>query len=810
VHDKRRKPDEIDDGTHRRFTCAGQTLALKIRQLMRNFIKIMSASLTRCIENAKYVYIPDLMKGEHISRPVRSAMATGNFSVNQQQGSTQAGVSQVVNSMNRISQVSHMSTINLPLSRDGSQADAREMRPTSWGITCAAETPDGRNIGLVQHTTMFADFRVGYDTDSITAVVMSISGVEPVGKDNNNRIGEEYFVVIVNDEVVARVNDARELTDRLREMRRLLLLPGDLGVSLDEDLRQVCVHADEGDGIRPVLVVSKLDKSMELFKRYGKHYPHHLYPQLLLEGCVVLLNKEEEHMHATVAYSPEQIRRETNVDFQYIEFDPTTAMFGAIAGLIPFSNHNQGPRNIYFPAMSKQAIGCQHPMFDKYQLDVQSHALTYPQKSLAPTTTAKLTGIQEEPTGQIFVVAILPAMGLNQEDAIVGNKRSFQLGLAHTTKFTVIRDVEGIRGNDREIFCIPDPAKTSNLKHASSAALDEYGIPKKGATINTGDLVIGKVLRCNVQHRNPSTGLLETVEKIIDRSTVYKGASPCVVDSARILLRGEAQSMIVRLRSSHEIEVGDKLSSDAAQKGVLSAKLNPEDMVFTLEEGITPDIVIAGHGFTSRMTSGMLLEMVATHLAVVDGKVLDATSFRPWNSGRVKDAAKRGVGTKTFICGMTGEIIGQGFLGMARYMVQRHQVGSKIHARPREGPKNAITRQAVEGRSKDGGLKLGSMEVATIASSGASAVLQEFMTRHDGHECLLCQCGALATEKPPLDRQIVWMALVRPGERCSSCGKSGAASRIFVPYIVLQLKQELAGAGIDMKLIPGKHFVPAV
>lgn len=143
-------------------------------------------------------------------------------------------------------------------------------------------------------------------------------------------------------------------------------------------------------------------------------------------------------------------------------------------------------------------------------------------------------------------------------------------------------------------------------------------------------------------------------------------------------------------------------------------------------------------------------------------------------------------GKDLLISGITGELLPcYVFCGPVYYQRLKHMVQDKIHARSR-GPKAVLTRQPTEGRSRDGGLRLGEMERDCLIGYGAANLLLErLMLASDVFEADVCEkCGMFGYNS-----------------YCQYCRSGLHVVQIKIPYACKLLFQELQSMNIRTRLL---------
>jgi DNA-directed RNA polymerase subunit beta len=357
--------------------------------------------------------------------------------------------------------------------------------------------------------------------------------------------------------------------------------------------------------------------------------------------------------------------------------------------------------------------------------------------------------------GQNITVAYMPWEGYNYEDAILISER-----LVQDDVYTSIH-VEKYEIEARQTKLGPEEItrEIPNVGEDALRQLNENGIIRVGAWVESGDILVGKVTPKGESDQPPEEKLLraifgEKARDVRDNSLrVPNGEKGRVVD-VRIFTREQGDelppgaNMVVRVyvAQKRKIQVGDKMAGRHGNKGIISRILPHEDMPY-LADGTPVDVVLNPLGVPSRMNVGQVFECllgwaghnlgmrfkvipfdemhgVEASRLTVHGKLAEArdSTGRDWmydedNPGKIK-----------VFDGRTGEPFDRPVTVGKAYMLKLvHLVDDKIHARS-TGPYSLVTQQPLGGKAQQGGQRFGEMEVWALEAYGAAYTLQELLT----------------------------------------------------------------------------------
>ncbi|KAJ3656890.1 hypothetical protein Zmor_015935 [Zophobas morio] len=371
--------------------------------------------------------------------------------------------------------------------------------------------------------------------------------------------------------------------------------------------------------------------------------------------------------------------------------------------------------------------GCTIGYNQKNRMDTPLYSLVYPQAPMVKTKSIDLTNFDKLPAGQNATITVMSYSGYDIEDALIINKASIDRGFGRCLVYKNSKCMMKRYAN--QTF---DRIQGPLIDSTTGASMWKHGVLDPDGIVAPGELVENKQVLVNKSVPTVSSvpGSQSTSVEYKDTPICYRNNEPSYIEKVLVSTNEEDTTIIkILLRQTRRPEIGDKFSSRHGQKGVVGLVVEQEDMPFN-EDGICPDIIMN------------------------DGKFHYGTAF---GGSKVEDVceelAKNGFnyqGKDFFYSGITGEPLeAYIYSGPVYYQKLKHMVQDKIDARGR-GPRAVLTRQPTEGRSRDGGLRLGEMERDCLIGYGASMMLVErLMVSSDQCEIDVCnQCGRLSITMP--------------------------------------------------------------
>jgi DNA-directed RNA polymerase II subunit RPB2 len=727
-----RKEDDLDHYKNKRVEMAGLLCYDLAWQLFKKFKDVISSS----IEKKKHT--PDMLdiitKQTIITKGFTTNFSTGNWGV-PKNSYIRTGVSQILSRLSFGATISNLRKMNIPIGKDAKIIKIRQINPSQIMYVCPSDTPEGQPAGVVLHFSLLALTSKYYPTHLVKEIIESCENLVSVGESDD----EDATEVFLNGILVGLSEDPEELVNELKSIRNCGRFAHDVSISYDDVDNEINVYCDEGRMIRPVFSVEK--NKLKIRAKDGTNWR-----QLVSKGLIQYVDHSEID-RAVVAFHPSELGK-YHIDYCEIA---AAMMLSVLTSIIPFSDHSQSPRNCYSTSHSKQNIGM--PVLSyKIRADTLLHILHYGQRSLVSTKTANFLGFKEMPGGVNAIVAIACYYGYNQEDGIAVNYSAIERGMFVHTAYHTYSDEEKKNGNRHERIGI---APLDSQKHDGNYGfLDpETGVVRtrfpngKSVYVQKGDVIIAKMLI-----QTDKSGKQE----ITDCSTILKKGEEGYVDRVYDTISPNGYRNIkVVIRKVRIPELGDKFSSRVGQKGTIGGVFRQEDMPYTAS-GLVPDIIMNPHAFPSRMTIAQILESVLGKSCVIEGEFGDATAFTESSTGNIAERLCErlemngfsGTGKEMMYNGMTGEPMGMVFIGPVCYQRLKHLVDEKYHAR-NTGPVNTLTKQASEGRQREGGLKFGEMERDVMIAHGSARFLKErLFEQSDPFTVPICQeCGNLSDFK---------------------------------------------------------------
>lgn len=772
----------------------------------------------------------------------------------------------VVQDLNRLSYytfISHLRKINLPLDASAKVVGPRLLNSSQWGLIDPIDTPDGGNIGLHKHLAIATHITSGSSSWPLINWLRNNTPLKLILECHSEYLSNSTKVLVngnwigvVDNPIVDSVNAAKNdlgLVELLKLYRRNGVIPTFTSISFDYEHNEINIYTDAGRLTRPIYYVEngiksydrknvvdmieeeklswqqivsgfknkndesfnfKKNKVYELSDLYNDLYSEttdkissELFNELQKYKSVVDYLDTAEEESALIANNSDDNKK--NSYYTHVEIDPSLIL-GVMGNLIIYPEHNPVTRNSFSCGQSKQAVSMYHTNYSM-RIDKMGVVLNYGQKPLIKSRYLEYINNEEIPYGVNAIVAIMCYSGYNVEDAILINEGAIHRGIFRTTYYSMYEAREEsskVSGMINSRFANIEKNNVIKIKPGYDySLLDDYGMIKENTQLNDKIVLIGKI-----------TSDTESKDRFIDDSVKPKKGQLGFVDKSFITQGEEGFNIAkVRIREERIPAIGDKMASRAGQKGTLGLIIPEEDMPFTAD-GIRPDLIINPHAIPSRMTIGQIVESLFGKVCTSYGTFGDCTAFQTKGSNYstyaplLVKAGFNSTGNQILYNGMTGEQIQSDiYIGPTYYMRLKHMVKDKINYRA-TGPRTNLTRQTVQGRANDGGLRIGEMERDGVLAHGMSYFLNEsFMIRGDEYYMAVCnKTGAIAIYNeiknlfvsPFADGPVKFHTNPDGSMNIQNISKFGRSfSLLRIPYSFKLLIQELQTMNIQMRII---------
>lgn len=723
-------------------------------------------------------------------------------------GTKLSGRQGIVQDLNRnamLGTLSHTRRISNPLPSGSKSLGPRKLHNSQWGFVCPTESPDGGNVGIINHLSIACKISFNVSEDNIYLALIDNGLIEL--NDTTKYELHSQCKIFLNGRWVGLHKDPEFLYKIMRLLKCNNLIHLYTSIRWDTLLNEIYIFCDGGRLLRPVFLLKRMGSIISNPLLEGDYNKMNTWDHLIKGEHMYKLDQmmdvydetyyRDEFMDIKlkhpnyIEYLTENISSIEYIDplesegffigksiysidknYSHCEIHPSLVL-SAVAVNIPFPDHSQYPRNVFSCQQTKQAVGLYSSGFNT-RFDTFSHILNYPQKPIVTTRYKKYTDIDKLPYGVNAIVAFASYTGYNQEDSVILNKTSIERGMFNSLYYRSYSDDESEEGGKRVYF--GNPENFNDIKKGDMInfdKLDKHGFAKEGSNVTHDDAIISKINENyngeNIYHNVSGKSVKFSTSGIVDKVVVTKNSE-------------NLRSAKVRIRKNKIPTVGDKYASRPGQKGMCGLVLEQEEMPFT-KDGIVPDMIINPHALPSRMTINQLLECVLGKSSSLAGCLGDATAFQ---NNDIHDYANlmekynyEEWGNEVLYSGISGEQLKTSiFIGPTYYQRLKIMVADKIHSRG-EGPLQSLTRQPAAGRSNNGGLRIGEMERDSILAHGLSDFLREsMMERADKYEV-------------NIDRKT---GLISKGETIDD-------DKVRMPYAMKMLLQEIQSMSIAPRLI---------
>ena len=507
--------DDIDHLSNRRVRTVGEQLA--------NQFAIGLARMSRTIRERmnvrdNEVFTPtDLINAKTVSSVINSFFGTN-------------ALSQFMDQTNPLAEITHKRRMSAlgpgGLSRERAGFEVRDVHYTHYGRLCPIETPEGPNIGLISSLCIYAKINhLGFIETPYRKVSNAKVDLSPEGLVYLSAEEEEDKIIAQGN---APLNEnggfIRKKVKARRDADYPVVDPSEVEL-MDVSPQQIASIAaslipflEHDDANRALMGSNMMRQAVPLMRSEAPIVGTGIEKQLAEDSRTQLV-AEGDGVIDYVDAATIKILYDRTEDEEFVSFDPALKEYK-----VPkFQRTNQN-----------MTIDLR-PICEKGQRVKKGDILT----------EGYSTENGELALGKNLLVAYMPWKGYNYEDAIVLNERVVRediLTSVHVEEF-ILEVRETKRGMEELTSDIP------NVSEDATKDLDENGIIRIGATVEPGDILIGKITPKGESDPSPEEKLLRAIfgDKAGDVKDASLKASPSLKG---VVIDKKLFSRAIKTRSS--------------------------------------------------------------------------------------------------------------------------------------------------------------------------------------------------------------------------------------------------------------------
>ncbi|MBE6461229.1 MAG: DNA-directed RNA polymerase subunit beta [Alphaproteobacteria bacterium] len=563
IIDRKDTVDDIDNLSNRRVRTVGELLEQNFRTGMVRIERLVRESLSS--PNIANMQPQDVINVKPLMSLVSEFLGTSQLS-------------QFMDAYNPLSELEHKRLISAlgpgGLNRERAGIDVRDVHPTHYGRLCPIHTPEGANIGLINHLSSYARVNpYGFietpyyvvENSRVTDKMVYLTADEELGhKIAQGNTPTTKDGALAEDMVTARVDG--EFT----------MVPKDEVDLIDVEPRQVVSIAT---GLIPFVENDDANRAL-----MGSNMQRQAVPLMRVQAPLVGTGIERE-----------------------VARDSRTGKVAKHSGIVESVDANR----IVVKCMNSRNVVTGVDIYNLEKFERSNSETLIHQKPLVKVGDRISAGdiiadgssmnYGELALGRNVLVAFMPWRGYNYEDSIVISEK-----ISRDDVFTSIKIVEKeFKVRDTQLGPESLTRDIPNVGEEALKNLDESGIIYVGARVKQGDILVGRV--------TPKSETLLTPEEALLRNIFGEKALNVKDTSLRVGPNEEGTVIGVNVLTRHGVKKDERTQMIELQK-IEKINKDREEEIAIIEKGFADQIFQIAENLVIEAGTGSLKPFIGKKL----------------------------------------------------------------------------------------------------------------------------------------------------------------------------------------------------